>query len=137
MKIKDGIQAVQTEILSKFRSILSERKDYESRIKRELTNDYINAKTLDAFIINCIVKYKIHYYELPMYYHENVSFLVKVCKRNVRYLDEIASNDSNNRILFAVLKALDLEDSDIKLLNGKTKKIVRAMPKDPIAISQL
>ena len=63
MKIKDGIQAVQTDILKKIRAILSKREDYESRLKNELASDFLDAKTLDSFIINCIVKYKIHYNE--------------------------------------------------------------------------
>lgn len=137
MKIKDGIQAVQTDILKKIRAILSKREDYESRLKNELASDFLDAKTLDGFIINCIVKYKIHYNELPDYYQDNVSFLVKICKRNIKFLDEIASSGYSDRVLLSVLKTLNLNDNDIKSLNGKTKKIIRSIMKNSVESSEV
>ncbi len=123
----DTIKAMQIEILTTFRSILRGRKDYDV-IKKELTNDYLRTKTLDDFIINCIVKYKIHYYDLPAYYQNSVPFLVRVCKSDIRFLDEIASSDSNKRIFGEILYRLDLSHYDLTLLGGKTKNWISGMP---------
>lgn len=125
MKVKDGIQAVQKDILVHIRAILSLRDDYDT-ISKELTMDYLNAKTLDAFIIKCIIKYHIHYKDLPVDYYNNVNFLVKLCKQDLQFLNELV----NCNIMLNVIKKLNISTEDMKMLKLSTRREIKRLQKE-------
>ena len=124
MKVKDGIQALQNNILVKIKALLSDRDDYDI-ISKELAKDYSNSKTLNDFIINCMLKYKIQFKDLPFECQNNINFLVKLCKKDIRFLNEL-----NGCFLFyKLIERLNLTKEDLKLLNLNTRKEIQRLHK--------
>lgn len=120
MKISDAITAKQQGILISIRNVLKGRKDYETKIKSQLVRDFIDTKSLDAFIKLCIQKYHIAYLDLPYTYYEDADFLCEVCRSYPKFLSQIKSNPS---MYYKVSDTLNHE----KLINKMSKRTPKSV----------
>ena len=76
------------------RKILNNLTAQKGLIKCDMTEDLFKSKTLDDFMIACVIKNTMHYRDIPLEFSEKVPFLTRLVKEMPYIIEEIRGADA-------------------------------------------
>lgn len=76
------------------RKILNNLTAQKGLIKCDMTEDLFKSKTLDDFMIACVIKNTMHYRDIPLEFSEKVPFLTRLIKEMPYIIEEIRGADA-------------------------------------------
>lgn len=76
------------------RKILNNLTAQKGLIKCDMTEDLFKSKTLDDFMIACVIKNTMHYRDIPLEFSEKVPFLTRLVKEIPYIIEEIRATNA-------------------------------------------
>ena len=92
-----------------------------------MTEDLFKSKTLDDFMIACVIKNTMHYRDIPLEFSEKVPFLTRLVKEIPYIIEEIRGADAYiyNKVIREMGNVNDLVGSE--LISARVRKEIASI----------
>lgn len=109
------------------RKILNNLTAQKGLIKCDMTEDLFKSKTLDDFMIACVIKNTMHYRDIPLEFSEKVPFLTRLVKEIPYIIEEIRGADAYiyNKVIREMGNVNDLVGSE--LISARVRKEIASI----------
>lgn len=109
------------------RKILNNLTAQKGLIKCDMTEDLFKSKTLDDFMIACVIKNTMHYRDIPLEFSEKVPFLTRLVKEIPYIIEEIRGADAYiyNKVIREMGNVNDLVGSG--LISTRVRKEIASI----------
>lgn len=109
------------------RKILNNLTAQKGLIKCDMTEDLFKSKTLDDFMIACVIKNTMHYRDIPLEFSEKVPFLTRLVKEMPYIIEEIRATNAYiyNKVIREMGNVNDLVGSE--LISTRVRKEIASI----------
>ncbi len=109
------------------RKILNNLTAQKGLIKCDMTEDLFKSKTLDDFMIACVIKNTMHYRDIPLEFSEKVPFLTRLVKEIPYIIEEIRATNAYiyNKVIREMGNVNDLVGSE--LISARVRKEIASI----------